>query len=256
MPQARRWTPEEDGIVCRDYAETSIQHLATRLGRSRSSVKSRILHLDIRRTEAWTTEQEEYIRTNFQNKSDGELAVDLDRSLRAVEGKRLRLGLDREGLRRWTPEEDQAIRDAFARAQRVEYGAGILGDLAVSFGRNFSVVSERAKELGCGFRAAYKRKSFRRKYRRVSNAAGILVFEHIAVVEGRIGRKLQPAERVHHVNGIKSDNRNENLYLCASASEHHRIHHQSFEIIAELMERGIVSFNHDSGRYEICKGAD
>lgn len=39
------------------------------------------------------------------------------------------------------------------------------------------------------------------------------VFDHILVMERFIERYLEPGETVHHVNGVKDDNRLENLEL-------------------------------------------
>lgn len=52
-----------------------------------------------------------------------------------------------------------------------------------------------------------------------ANAAGF-VFEHIVVMVAKIGRPLRKGETVHHMNGIRDDNRPENLELWVSHHPH------------------------------------
>lgn len=51
------------------------------------------------------------------------------------------------------------------------------------------------------------------------------VYQHILVAEKKLGRYLNKGEVVHHLNGIKDDNREENIVVCVNNSEHIRTFH-------------------------------
>lgn len=75
--------------------------------------------------------------------------------------------------------------------------------------------------------------------------------EHRIIAEKKLGRKLKKGETVHHIDGNKSNNNEENLYVCDSMRSHNKVHKQLEDIAFVLIQNGKIIFNHLTGRYEL-----
>lgn len=72
---------------------------------------------------------------------------------------------------------------------------------------------------------------------RQTNPKGKYILEHRAVAAAQLGRPITRDEVVHHVNGIKTDNRPENLVVVPRADhsvEHREIERKFRTLLAEL----------------------
>lgn len=75
------------------------------------------------------------------------------------------------------------------------------------------------------------------------------VHEHVLIAEKTIGRRLKGNEVVHHINGVKDDNRPENL-LVMTRAEHKKLHAQLEALAFILMQRGQIIFA--DGAYQVA----
>lgn len=112
-----------------------------------------------------------------------------------------------------TPEGDVVKLRDFCRDRGLAYTT-IWGRIK----KGWSVDDAISKPL---LRASGRRSSHAGGYMKIS---GTGVSEHVMLAEQAIGKKLPIGAEVHHVNGIKSDNRPENLVICPSRQYHALLH--------------------------------
>lgn len=66
--------------------------------------------------------------------------------------------------------------------------------------------------------------------------------EHRLVVEETLGRRLHKEERVHHIDGDKGSNHENNLIVCRNTTEHNAIHKQLERLSFLLFQKEVIKF--------------
>ncbi len=84
---------------------------------------------------------------------------------------------------------------------------------------------------------------------KVVEGAGRWALEHVLVIEKRIGRKLALGEIVHHIDGDRQNNADENLYLCRDHQHHMAVERQLKETFRAMLKSGKVTFSEFLGVY-------
>lgn len=87
-------------------------------------------------------------------------------------------------------------------------------------------------------------------YTEVKLSNGVWRKQHVLVVERRLGRRLKRTEEVHHVNGVRSDNKRSNLVHCRNKGAHSSIHASFVKLLPKLFANGAVRFNRRKRIYE------
>ena len=73
--------------------------------------------------------------------------------------------------------------------------------------------------------------------------------EHVLVMERIIGRRLAMGEIVHHIDGDRQNNSEDNLYLCRDHAHHQQVERQLKETFRAMLKSGKVTFSQALGVY-------
>ena len=185
---------------------------------------------------------DEYICAHYRTMSHGDIARHLGWHVGSVRRRAVRIGVAK-ALKRWTDAEDHVIQTAWRKGQPLKNVAQLLG-------RRVSEVSPRARGRGC--KPWRKPKYMHGGRPTVGCREGRPHYEHRAVMERELGRRLRSCEIVHHIDGDKFNNAADNLHVFVDRAAHRKAHCTIEHILPALLRGGIVEFDRTEGVYRIC----
>lgn len=195
----------------------------------------------------YTKEEIDFIKNNYDKMTAEEIADKLGRSVKGVRNKIERLGIKLSELERnqpyqWSESEINLLKKNY-----------MLPDYKLAEiipGKSESAIARKRLELGLKKHTyePYVQGGYYQQFR-----DGQRVWIHRQEAEKKIGRKLEPQEKVHHVNGDKLDNSHDNLFVCKDKDHHGRVHAQLEQVAFELVKMGVIKFDHEKGEYFIDK---
>lgn len=196
-------------------------------------------------TKRYSTQEIQFIKENYSKMSVKELCSALGRSEKGVRHKIEQLSLSLETLDRNAPYQWSNNEILFIKEHYLQ-----MSDKKMSKILNISASLICRKRIELGLRIHHCDEYIEDGYaKRYINGKKVWVHRHNAEI--KYGRKLSPTEKVHHINGDKLDNRPENLYLCSDRSFHDVVHYSLRKVAFELVKKGVIKFDENSGRYYI-----
>lgn len=196
-----------------------------------------------RRNKRYTQEEKQVILDKYKELTVKELATLLGRSERSVRAQIERMGLSLRTLRRNAPFEWTDSKIEFLKEHYKSHSDKEIGEM---LGSSEGIVYRKREELGLTIitRKPFVQAGYYRQY-----VDGKRVWTHRHEAEKKIGRKLNPSEPVHHIDGDKLNNNHENLYVCKDKSDHGRVHDSLEEVAFSLYKLGVIKFDEEKGEY-------